>query len=1206
MFFRTILLLVTLSPFLFSQSLSWWTVNNNLQQPVQALGVLRDGTLFAGSGSSVFALDSTNVWANGGAGITAQPGYEISAFGDSKTARFVAFNKTKTLFCSTDNGISWNLSVNGLLNPSIKKIIAANDTIFALPTSAFYRSTDNGLSWGLARTGMPTTGISYDLLRLKDGTLFIAVASGVYRSTDNAAQWNPVNFFSGRSCFALTEAPDGTIFVALDTLIFSSNDHGTNWKDICVNNFFPKKILYADSSLFLLGQSVYRMKNSTVFPANLGMSGEMITDIATGPDGSLYASSSVKGIYRWNKQLSSWELLQTGFGSSKITNVYAYLGVDYAGVKGKGIFCSFDKGATWNTFSLVPKNVRSMYRYGTSVFVCDSNSLYRSMDNGTSWQSTNIIPGKGTTAIAKLGSTLYVGVQDNGVYASTDSGSTWQARSSGIEAQNVTSLINANNTALIAGTASGLFRKPNNSNTWTSVGTAGSVNTLFAANPGYLFAGSVNGLYRSSDYGLTWDKIGSISGSVLSISSSVIPSLLFASSSNGTFRSTDDGISWQNQNTMVISSMMWNGSALLAASETGIAYGTITGQFSQKTKWLSVGSLQNWFADIGTEPEEYRSNLQQDGWSYPTLRPNQDMQVSKAFWIGFKDPLSLSPTKKNVIFIGPRSSNLGELIPYKFSLISKMAVNSVTDYQKNVMIDEVDSTLRGDRMIVNEIYTYSGLTIKRTIRQFSQQFHDNYLIAEYTLVNTNSYSVDGAYLYYLYRWGLNADTRYVIGNATGWGINTLIDSRGDGLNPANTFFPGNKDNDIRAVYCWHGRYPSFTQYNNIGAPVFQGYFDKSDSSGRLGAPQFVGVSVLHADKSAKDTEDDPAQPSTISYEDSDGPFFGTGSAVDSAAMSSRYTIISKGRSAQRHADLVGANGDPSLGTSGGYSASLGFGPYTIGAGDSVKIVLAEAAAGINEETALEIGKKFKSGAITAEQKNAVVYTGRDSLFQTFRRALANYQSGYNIPQPPAPPKEFAVSSLGNKIQLQWKVTSEDDVRLAGFEIYREEGNSFSHPEKIFSCDKSVRTWIDSTGKTGIQYFYYISSVGRSEDNTGIGQTPLGALRSSRYYTQTTYPVSIMTMIVDPTEMPRSYTLGQNFPNPFNPATTILFQIPVTGHVTLKVFDVIGREVLTLVNDVRSAGVYSATVDGYKLTSGVYFYRIESGKFIQTKKMILLK
>ncbi|MFZ4620755.1 MAG: T9SS type A sorting domain-containing protein [Bacteroidota bacterium] len=1181
-------------------------MNNNLQQPVQALGVLPDGTLLAGSGSGVFMLDSSNIWANGGVGITAQPGYEISAFGYSKTARFVAFNKTKTLFRSTDNGISWNLAVNGLLNPYIKKIISSNDTIFALPSSAFYRSTDNGLSWGLARNGMPTSGISNDLLRLADGTLFIAVASGLYRSTDNASQWNPVNFFNGRSCLALTEGPDGTIFVAADTSIFSSTDHGTTWNNLGINNFLPKKILYADSSLFLLSQSVYRLKNSTVVPVNNGMSGEVINDIAAGPDGSLYASSSVKGIYRWNKQLTSWELLQTGFGASKITSVYAYLGVDYACVKGKGIFCSFDKGATWNKFSLVPKNVRSMYRFGTYVFVCDSTSLYRSTDNGSSWHSTNIVSGKGTTAIAKLGSTLYVGVQDNGVYASTDSGATWQTRNSGIEVQNVTSLINANNNALIAGAGSGLFRKPNNSNTWTSVGTAGKINTLFVANPGYLFAGSINGLYRSPDYGVTWDKMGTINGSVLSISSSAIPSLLFASSSNGTFRSTDDGISWQSQNTMVISSMIWNGNALLAASETGIAYGTITSQFSQKTKWLSVGSLQNWFADIGTEPEEYRSNLQQDGWTYPSLRPNQDMQVSKAFWIGFKDPLSLSPTKKKVIFIGPRSSNLGELIPYKFSLISKTAIPSVMDYQKNVMIDEVDSTLRGDRMIVNEIYTYSGLTIKRTIRQFSQQFHDNYLISEYTLINANSYSVDGAYLYYLYRWGLNADTRYVIGNATGWGINTLIDSRGDGLDPANTFFPGNKDNDIRAVYGWHGRYPSFTQYDNIGAPVFQGYLDKSDSSGRLGAPQFVGVAVLHADKSAKDTSDDRAQPSTIAYEDSDGPYFGMNTAVDSAAMALRYAMMTKGRAAKRHADLVGANGDPSFGTSGGYSASLGFGPYTIGAGDSVKIILAEAAAGINEETAFETGKKFKSGEITAEQKNAVVYTGRDSLFQTFRRALANYQSGYNIPLPPAPPKEFAVSLLENKIHLQWKVISEDDARLSGFEIYREEGNYFSKPEKIFSCDKSVRSWTDSTGKKGVQYFYYISSVGRSEDNTGIGQTPPGALRSSRYYTQTSYPVSMLTMIVDPTDTPRSYRLQQNYPNPFNPATTIVYQLPVSGNVTLKVFDVIGREVLVLVNDVRSAGVYSAMVDGSKLTSGVYFYRIESGNFRQTKKMILLK
>lgn len=75
-------------------------------------------------------------------------------------------------------------------------------------------------------------------------------------------------------------------------------------------------------------------------------------------------------------------------------------------------------------------------------------------------------------------------------------------------------------------------------------------------------------------------------------------------------------------------------------------------------------------------------------------------------------------------------------------------------------------------------------------------------------------------------------------------------------------------------------------------------------------------------------------------------------------------------------------------------------------GDSVTIIFAEAVSGISWELATETGIKFKRGQITALQKNQVVFQGRDSLFQTFRRAIANHQSGYNIPQPPPPTKSF--------------------------------------------------------------------------------------------------------------------------------------------------------------------------------------------------------
>jgi len=88
--------------------------------------------------------------------------------------------------------------------------------------------------------------------------------------------------------------------------------------------------------------------------------------------------------------------------------------------------------------------------------------------------------------------------------------------------------------------------------------------------------------------------------------------------------------------------------------------------------------------------------------------------------------------------------------------------------------------------------------------------------------------------------------------------------------------------------------------------------------------------------------------------------------------------------------------------------------------------------------------------------------------------------------------------------------------------------------------------------------------------------------------------------------PETFSLSQNYPNPFNPSTQIRFEIPVSGFVSLKVFDLLGRQVATLVNEQREAGSYSLQWNGAKMPSGVYFYRLEASAFTETKKLILLR
>ncbi len=112
--------------------------------------------------------------------------------------------------------------------------------------------------------------------------------------------------------------------------------------------------------------------------------------------------------------------------------------------------------------------------------------------------------------------------------------------------------------------------------------------------------------------------------------------------------------------------------------------------------------------------------------------------------------------------------------------------------------------------------------------------------------------------------------------------------------------------------------------------------------------------------------------------------------------------------------------------------------------------------------------------------------------------------------------------------------------------------------------------------------------------------------------QTTFDKYIQFEIAAPTVvsgravLPMEFKLGQNYPNPFNPATTMCYQLPRTGHVSLTVYDVLGREVAILVNEVKQPGVYTVRWDAAGQPSGVYFYQLRAGNYIQVKRLVLIK
>ena len=94
--------------------------------------------------------------------------------------------------------------------------------------------------------------------------------------------------------------------------------------------------------------------------------------------------------------------------------------------------------------------------------------------------------------------------------------------------------------------------------------------------------------------------------------------------------------------------------------------------------------------------------------------------------------------------------------------------------------------------------------------------------------------------------------------------------------------------------------------------------------------------------------------------------------------------------------------------------------------------------------------------------------------------------------------------------------------------------------------------------------------------------------------------------VEVNSRPVEYTLKQNYPNPFNPSTIVEYSIPENRNVKIEIFNALGEEITTLVNGFKQAGDYKVKFDASALSSGIYYYRIESGNFVKTRKMILLR
>ena len=179
---------------------------------------------------------------------------------------------------------------------------------------------------------------------------------------------------------------------------------------------------------------------------------------------------------------------------------------------------------------------------------------------------------------------------------------------------------------------------------------------------------------------------------------------------------------------------------------------------------------------------------------------------------------------------------------------------------------------------------------------------------------------------------------------------------------------------------------------------------------------------------------------------------------------------------------------------------------------------------------------------------------------------------------------FTSILINGDVILEWSTATETNNQ--GFEIQRR--NKESEYQKIdyvpgngTTTQVQNYTYVDSKVANG-KYYYRLKQI----DFDGTFE----------YSNEVAVNVTI----------PLEFALKQNYPNPFNPTTTIIYSLPKTTVVTIRIYDALGSEVASLVNEEKPAGSYEIEFEGSEFTSGIYFYKLQAGAFVKTKKMALIK
>jgi len=760
------------------------------------------------------------------------------------------------------------------------------------------------------------------------------------------------------------------------------------------------------------------------------------------------------------------------------------------------------------------------------------------------WTRTNGPEGVAISTLANINGTIYAGTEVNGVYASSDDGLTWVARNAGMETYGISEII-GHQGSIFAGTlGGGVYRSNDEGITWTAPSNG---NTLFITslvfNDPYIYAGAASqGLYRSSDNGVTWTEISSF---YYVDNMCVSGNKLFVSEFNYTYVTTDNGVTWSDV------------PALTGASV-----------FS----FYCVGDT----IFVGARNEIYRST--DNGISFTQINIPFNFSIVNIYSITSLGSTLFAATSYDGVY---KSTDFGNTW---FAANQGMGPKDV----RAVTITNASTVIAGSHYVGMYRSTDNGSSWDKSQTGFPAGTSILCLLESQSSIYAGTrdgvFSTDDNGDTWTKMGGTNDTTMY----SDIWAMcehNGVLYASMQLYFDATVYKSTNKGSTW--IRCGMVGLPFGLSFikglessgNNIVAGTDEGIFYSSDggenwnptNAPTINVPSlassenYVYAAIPTAGGVYRSVNNGVnwsiSLPSTVDYIEvaAKDNYAYAGSFFDGGRYSSAYGSgwsVCNGFPSGASIFEIGPVGD------GMVLAGTDLSPNWIYISNDYGTYFTPYSEGL-----------FENASVEAFAFN-----------ETFMFAGTDYNGVWRryFPGVPVELVSFSAESNSNIVTLSW--TTSTETNNSGFEIQRK------------SIDWERIGFIEGSGTTTEENSYSFADENLS---SGIYQY---RLKQIDYDGSFEFSDIVEVEIISPIE----FSLKQNYPNPFNPTTTIQYSIPESGNVKLIVYNSLGEQVATIVNDFKESGNHQVEFDATRLSSGIYYYSLQINSFVETKKMVIMK